>query len=47
MDALGVLMIGVGAWLLYEAVKSKDPTPIANAKGALGSVSGSKTPAGG
>jgi hypothetical protein len=45
MAALGVLLIGVGAYLCYDAVKSSAPAPVVNAKAALTRVSGSSTTA--
>ena len=32
MAALGVVMMGVGVYLMYEAFKNKTPTPVAKAK---------------
>ena len=40
MAALSVLLIGVGVYLLYEAVKSTTPTPVAKAKAVLGATTG-------
>jgi len=40
MAALGVLLIGVGAYLCYDAVKSSAPAPVTNAKTALARVTG-------
>jgi hypothetical protein len=33
-------MIGVGAWLMYEAWKSPTPTPLVKAKATLATDSG-------
>lgn len=45
MGALGLVLIGVGAYLMYDAVKSTTPAPVTNAKAALTKVSGSSTTA--
>jgi hypothetical protein len=33
--ALGVVMMGVGVYLMYEAYKSKAPAPVTKAKAAV------------
>jgi hypothetical protein len=38
MAAVSVVLIGVGVYLLYEAVKSPTPTPVVKAKAALGAT---------
>ena len=35
MDTLGIIAIGVGAFLMFEAVKNKAPTPIVRARQIL------------
>lgn len=40
MAALSVVLIGVGVYLLYEAVKSSSPTPLVKAKAAIGATTG-------
>jgi len=37
MDALAVMLIGAGAFMMYEAYKSKTPTPVATTKAAISS----------
>jgi len=37
MDAVGVVLMGFGAYLMYEAYKNKTPTPIAKATTAVNS----------
>jgi hypothetical protein len=39
MAAVGILLIGIGAYLMYDAVKSTTPAPVTNAKTALTKVS--------
>lgn len=39
------MLIGVGAWLMYEAWKNPTPTPLANAKAAVSSATGPSTSA--
>jgi hypothetical protein len=46
VSAIGILLIGIGAYLCYDAVKSSTPTPIANAKSALAKVSGGSSSSG-
>jgi hypothetical protein len=42
MGAIGVVAIGVGAFLMYEAWKNPTPTPIVKAKATLtGATTGS------
>jgi hypothetical protein len=40
MAAISVVLIGVGVFLLYEAVKSATPTPLVRAKQAIGATTG-------
>jgi hypothetical protein len=40
VDAVGVVMIGVGAWLMFEAWRNKAPTPLVKAKTTLGLAAG-------
>lgn len=40
MAAISVVLIGVGAYLLYEAVRSSTPTPLVKAKQAIGATTG-------
>lgn len=35
MSAVGILMLGIGGWLLYSAVKSTSPNPVASAVSQL------------
>lgn len=42
MDALLVLAVGVGAYLMFEAFKQKDPHPVVKAKAILASTTGTK-----
>lgn len=35
MDSVAVLLIGFGAYLMYEAYKNKQPAPVAKAQAAL------------
>ena len=43
MSAVGVLIMGAGAYLMYYAVRHKSNHPIAHAKTALKSVTGGTT----
>ena len=43
MSAIGLLLIGIGSYLMYDAVKNSTPTPITNAKASLAAVSGSSS----
>jgi hypothetical protein len=44
--AIGILLVGIGAYLMYDAVKNASPTPVTNAKSSLAAVSTSTpTPA--
>jgi len=43
MDAVGVLLIGTGAWLMFEAWRNTNPTPITNAQRVLTSATSSTT----
>jgi hypothetical protein len=35
MDAVAVILIGIGVFLVYEAYKSPTPTPVKTATGVL------------
>jgi putative Mn2+ efflux pump MntP len=37
--AVGILLIGIGAYLMYDAFKNEAPAPVTNAKTALTTVS--------
>lgn len=39
MAAVGILLIGIGCYLMYDAVKSTTPAPVSNAKASLAKVS--------
>ena len=41
MAAVGILLIGIGPYLMYDAFKSTTPAPVTNAKNALSNLSGS------
>lgn len=43
MGAVGVLLIGVGAWLMFEAWKNASPTPLVNAKASLTAASNTQS----
>jgi hypothetical protein len=43
MGPIGLLLVGIGAYLMYDAVKSPTPAPVTNAKSALTRVSSSST----
>lgn len=40
MAALGILLIGIGSYLMYDALKNASPAPITNAQKALQNASG-------
>jgi hypothetical protein len=39
MDAIAVILIGIGVFLLYEAYKNPTPTPVKTATGVLNQTS--------
>jgi hypothetical protein len=40
MDAVGIVLMGIGGFLMFEAYKSKDPTPVVKARTVLNSAQG-------
>ena len=43
MDTLGIIATGVGAFLMFEAVKNKRPTPIIRARKILTAANPAKS----
>jgi hypothetical protein len=40
MDAVGIVLMGIGGFLMFEAYKSKTPAPLTRARTVLNSAQG-------
>jgi hypothetical protein len=47
VDALAVLVVGIGGYLMFEAFKQSDPHPVVKAKAILTAATTKATPSSG